>query len=307
MLVACSGGPDSVALLGLLATLRHAERLNLAVGHVDHGLRDESSAEAEGVRALAQSLDLEVRIGRLELARGPGLPARAREARRRLLREQANAFGAQVITLGHTATDQAETVLLHLSRGAGLEGMGGMAEVEPWLDEPGAWARPLLELTRAQTRALAHELRLPFVDDPTNRLSEHPRIAVREEILPVLRRFRDGVDRSIAASATRAREANDALKGWVKRELELRRIDHRWSLQGIRELPQGVRTGWIRGICELEGVDLSGLSRRTVEAIDRALLGASGAPRGWDVRPWRRVQIGESWLWVTTRAPTVPT
>ncbi|HEY0139130.1 MAG TPA: tRNA lysidine(34) synthetase TilS, partial [Nannocystis sp.] len=159
LLVACSGGADSTALLGLLALITDADRLTLTVGHVDHGLRAGSAAEAEHVRTVAQSLGVAVHATRLTLAPGPGLPARARDARRAALRGMA--AGAPVV-LAHTQTDQAETLLMHATRGAGLEGVAAM----PAWDDP--WCRPLLGVPREVTRALCDRLGLGFVDDPSN-------------------------------------------------------------------------------------------------------------------------------------------
>src|SRR5690606_5087811 len=96
VLIAWSGRPDSVAALGLLLILRRSEGLELAVGHVDHGLRPESHAEAQGVEDLARALGLSCFVTRVELEPGPGLPARARQARQLALRNQAERFGAEI-------------------------------------------------------------------------------------------------------------------------------------------------------------------------------------------------------------------
>lgn len=180
VLVACSGGADSTALVGLLALIAGVDGLSLTIGHVDHGLRAASAEEAAHVVAIGRTLGVPVRTTRLTLAGGPGLPARAREARRAALRDMAAACGAAAIALGHTRTDQAETVLMHVTRGAGLAGVAAMAAWEsPWL-------RPLLDLPRSETRALCGRLGLGFVDDPTNLDPQHPRVRMREQILPAL-------------------------------------------------------------------------------------------------------------------------
>ncbi len=221
--VACSGGADSVALLGLLGLLARTDRLRLSVGHVDHGLRAESADEAAMVGELARAQGWSFAVTRLELAPGAGLPARAREARREALRAQARDHGAQWIALGHTATDQAETILMHLTRGASLLGLAGMVSHE-WGDE-GGWVRPLLDLERERARATAERLGLPFVDDPTNEDRRHPRVRVRHEVLEVLRLLNPKVESALARAATHAREAEEALGAWVEEELERRRVD----------------------------------------------------------------------------------
>ncbi|MCA9710088.1 MAG: hypothetical protein KDK70_29890, partial [Myxococcales bacterium] len=102
VLVACSGGPDSMALLGLLHALAGRDGLRLAVGHVDHGLRPGSADEAALVRRVAETLGVPALVTRLELHAGPGLPARARQARRDALRAQARQLHAPFVALGHT-------------------------------------------------------------------------------------------------------------------------------------------------------------------------------------------------------------
>jgi len=297
MLIACSGGPDSVALLGLLCRLQRSEALVLAVGHVDHGLRPESRAEADHVARLARDAGVEFRHVRLELAPGTGLPARARVARRAALEAMAEAWAAPSIALGHTATDQAETMLLHLARGAGLEGLAAMADLEP--RRGGHWLRPLLGLTRQHTRDLAVRMGLAFVDDPTNEIRRHPRVAVRHDVLPVLRRFRPHTDEAFAAAADKVREAHEALAWMVTRELVARRRPHHWDVQAWPAMPRALRTAWLRSVCAEAGVDPSALASRTVDAIDRSLCARSGARRGWDLRPRKRLWIESERLWFT--------
>jgi tRNA(Ile)-lysidine synthase len=303
MLVACSGGADSVAALGLLLLLRRSEGLALGVGHVDHGLRPESASEAEGVIDLARALELPSFVTRLELERGPGLPARARQFRRVALRTQAERFGAPWIVLAHTATDQAETMLMHVTRGAGLDGLAAM----PTLDHP--WLRPLLDLTREQTRALAVALDLPFVDDPTNEDMGALRVRLRKVVLPVLRDHNPRVEQAMLSLARQAADADRACETWAGEEVETRRRasanEVAWDLQGFDRLPRAVRMRALRRMCELAFVDLSQLRARVVEAMDAAALEVaqahagglgtpSPAPRSWDLRPSRRITIDKN-------------
>jgi tRNA(Ile)-lysidine synthase len=302
ILVACSGGPDSVALLGLLDLLAPAERLALTVGHIDHGLRETSRTEAALVCRLADRLGWPVSVERLSLAAGAGLPARARDARREALRRQARRANANIIALGHTATDQAETMLLHLARGAGLRGLSAMPAVAHWPDATGAWLRPLLAVPRERTRALAQRLGLEFVDDPTNLDPSHPRIAVRTAVLPVLRQIHAGADEAMAAAALRVSEADQALATWVAHALDERRIPTEgetcFALRGVSALPAAVRTGWIRAACLAGGVDPSALGRRAIASIDLALL-TGGKQRQWDLHPNLRVWLTRDHLRVS--------
>lgn len=161
---AVSGGADSLALLVL------AREAGCAVTafHVDHGLRVGSAVEAEVVRAAAERFGAGFRALQVTVEPGPNLEARARAARYA-------ALPGDVLT-GHTADDQAETVLLNLLRGAGLDGLAGMAPER----------RPIRRLRRAETRALCAELELAVVDDPSNQDMAFRRNRVRHELLPLL-------------------------------------------------------------------------------------------------------------------------
>ncbi len=161
---AVSGGADSLALLLLAA----AAGCTPTAVHVDHGLRPGSGTEAEVVARLAHDLGVAFRPERVTVAAGPNLEARARSARYGVL-------PPDVLT-GHTADDQAETVLLNLLRGAGLDGLAGMAPD----------GHPILGLRRVETQALVAALGLTPIDDPTNSDPAFRRNRVRGEVLPLL-------------------------------------------------------------------------------------------------------------------------
>jgi tRNA(Ile)-lysidine synthase len=165
--LAVSGGADSLALLVLA---RHAGLSAVAI-HVDHGLRPGSEGEAAVVAEAAAVWGAGFRSVRLDVRPGPNLEARARAARYA-------ALPPDVLT-GHTADDLAETVLLNLARGAGLDGMAAMAK-------RGAPVRPLLAIRRAETHALCAEVGLVPIVDPTNAELRLRRNAVRHRLLPVL-------------------------------------------------------------------------------------------------------------------------
>jgi tRNA(Ile)-lysidine synthase len=162
---AVSGGADSVALMVLAAV----HGCVVTAWHVDHGLRDGSSNEVALVRTLATDLGIAFESRTLRLDDGPNLEARAREARYA-------ALPVDVLT-GHTADDQAETVLINLMRGAGLRGLSGM--------RPGH-TKPLLHLRRADTQALCAALGIAVVQDPMNDDPRFQRTRIRHELLPLL-------------------------------------------------------------------------------------------------------------------------
>lgn len=200
VLVACSGGPDSTALLDALARLAPPRRLRLAVAHVDHGLRPGSAAEADVVEAAAQRLGLSLSRLVVDVARdGASLQDAARRVRHRALRSLAADIGASAIALGHTADDQAETVLMRALAGATPRSLAAMGERD------GALARPLLRVSRAQTGAYCRVLGLATVDDPSNRDPRHLRSRVRHELIPVLERVFPAAQRRLCVLAEHQR------------------------------------------------------------------------------------------------------
>jgi tRNA(Ile)-lysidine synthase len=176
-----SGGPDSTAL----AVLATAAGLAVTIVHVDHGIRATGAAERAIVAALAGGLGAVFAHHHLAVADGPNLEARLRAARHEVL-------GADAL-LGHTADDQAETVLLNLLRGAGLDGLAGMTPER----------HPILGLRRADTRALVDHLGLEVVEDPSNIDRRFRRNRVRHELLPLLD---DLAERDVAAVIARQSE-----------------------------------------------------------------------------------------------------
>ncbi len=179
---AVSGGPDSLALMALGA----AAGCRVTAVHVDHGLRPASAAEAAMVAAAASRFGAGFEARTAPVAAGPNLEARARAARYA-------ALPPGVLT-GHTADDQAETIVLNMLRGAGLDGLAGIGDVG---------RRPLLVLRRAETRALCAELGLAPLDDPTNEDRRFRRNRVRAEVLPLL----DAIaDRDVAPVLARQAE-----------------------------------------------------------------------------------------------------
>jgi tRNA(Ile)-lysidine synthase len=176
VVVACSGGADSLALLVLAAA---ADLAPTAV-HVDHGLRVDSAADAAVVGRAAEALGVPWRSVRVAVGAGPNLEARARDARYGALEIARAELGATAILVAHTADDQAETVLLNVLRGAAATGLAGMAP------RRGVIARPLLHLRRAEVRAVVAACGFEVVDDPTNADVRWRRAWIRHEVLPML-------------------------------------------------------------------------------------------------------------------------
>ncbi len=212
VIVACSGGPDSTALLHVLWRLRGELEVQLHVAHLDHRLRGrESRDDARAVAELAVSLGLPVTLGSADvsaLARRQGWSRQvaARDARYAFLERVAGAVGARVVALGHHQDDQAETVLMRLLRGTGIDGLGGMAPVRRLPGVPGGLAiRPLLFSTRADIEAYCRENGLPTRQDASNEKRDYLRNRLRLDVLPDLRRLNPALDRALADLAEEAR------------------------------------------------------------------------------------------------------
>jgi tRNA(Ile)-lysidine synthase len=227
LVLAVSGGPDSVAMMWLAARWRRSLRKGprLVAVTVDHGLRNEAAREARDVKHLAKSLDLPHRTARWTGAKpAKGLPAAAREARYRLLAREARASGATHVLTAHTRDDQAETLLMRMSRGSGIAGLGAMARE---MQRDGIMlARPLLQMPKSRLIATLEKARIGFAEDSTNRDPAFARPRWRE-LMPAL--AAEGFDaRNLARLAARLARANTALELLVdgaERYLALRSPD----------------------------------------------------------------------------------
>ena len=206
VLVACSGGADSLALAAAAAF--EAPRAGVPAGlvTVDHGLQAGSAERAERVATMGYELGFDpVEVIRVEVGTDGGPEAAARSARYAALRAVAEALDATVL-LGHTLDDQAETVLLGLGRGSGPRSIVGMAAVD------GRYIRPLLGVRRATTAAACATLALPVWDDPHNQDPVFQRTRLRHEVLPLLEDvLQGGVTEALARTAGLLRDDLDAL------------------------------------------------------------------------------------------------
>ncbi len=275
VLVACSGGPDSVATL--VATSRALTPHRVIAAHFDHRIRpaEETAADAAFVQSLARGLGVPVTLGRAD-APLAGDEAGARAARYRWLAGALTEVGATSAITGHTRDDQAETVLLNLARGAGLRGASGMAVASAWpLAVPGGTdlqlLRPLLGTSRIEVERYLDALEVEARLDPTNELTTYARNRVRREVLPALEAVNPEARAQLAAFASRAREADDALEDWARRELETHgetadrcaRVDRR----ALAALPPAVAKRVVVGLGRSVGLELNAAQRDELVAI----------------------------------------
>ncbi|MBI2893706.1 MAG: tRNA lysidine(34) synthetase TilS [Deltaproteobacteria bacterium] len=277
VLVACSGGPDSVALLAGLSELGRELCIELCVAHVDHGLRPGSERDGELVGRIAARLDLGLRIERIEVPAGPGgVLERAREARYACLEKVADELGCARIAVGHTRGDQAETVLHRLLRGTGIEGLGAIPP------RRGRIVRPLLDVGRPEVLEFLRTRGLPWVEDPSNERLEFLRVRLRREVLPLLDDLAPGVEERLAALAAEARGLTEELQRLVEPFAQP-------SVLTIARAPEGLRPLVVREVLRRLRGDLRELTRAHLEAAARLALdgprrGEVHLPRGALVR-----------------------
>jgi tRNA(Ile)-lysidine synthase len=220
VLAACSGGPDSLALLSLLLKLRAEVPIEIAVAHFNHGLRAEASADEDFVRGLCRRRKLLLVTGSADVRAQAkkerlNLEEAGRVLRYRFLQKEARRLGATKIATGHTMNDQAETLLMRLMRGAGLAGLAGIPPVQA--GGPCPVVRPLLGLTRGRLLAYLEAEGETFLTDATNRDRRNLRNRVRADLLPELEKsYEPRIVEHLARSSSLIREEDELLTEFVR-------------------------------------------------------------------------------------------
>ncbi|HYX14810.1 MAG TPA: tRNA lysidine(34) synthetase TilS [Nostoc sp.] len=199
LLIAVSGGQDSLCLIKLLLDLQSKWGWNLGIAHCDHRWRSDSEANAHHVENLAKTWDISFY---LETANEPiNTEAAARDWRYQALSAIAKANNYQYTVTGHTASDRAETLLYNLIRGTGADGLQALTWQRP-LNTGIMLVRPLLEITRSQTEQFCQEFKLPIWEDSTNQDLQYARNRIRQELIPYLREnFNPQVESALAQTA----------------------------------------------------------------------------------------------------------
>ncbi|MFF4404720.1 tRNA lysidine(34) synthetase TilS [Streptoverticillium reticulum] len=276
VLVACSGGADSMALASALAF--EAPRLGIRAGGVtvDHGLQEGSDLRASEVAIRLASFGLDpVETVTVTVGRDGGPEAAARDARYAALDAVADRYGAAAVLLGHTRDDQAETVLLGLARGSGIRSLSGMATAS---GAGGRYRRPFLGLDRQTARKACLAQSLPVWDDPHNTDPAYTRSRVRHEALPVLEKaLGKGVVEALARTAQLSRDDADALDSWAAAvEPSVRDDAGGLEVAGLFALPPAVRRRVIRRAVIEAGSPAGSLFARHIEEVDRLITGWRG-------------------------------
>ena len=303
VVVAVSGGADSVALLLALDELVQGGQfgLEVTVAHLDHGLRGEAGREdAWWVGALAESFKFKVVLGRAAVKKlatrtSDNLEQAARLARYEFLAEVAEKCGARVVVTGHTMDDQAETVLLRLLRGSGVDGLGGMEPVRVLKDGSDVrLARPLLSWARrAETEKYCRERGAEFRVDSMNEDESFARVRVRRQLLPQMESFNPRVVQSLSRAAELLREDAVVMKAaaaeLLKRATEEGKpveseraavpVKQSLSVAILAKAPAAVRRRALRLWIAGERGDLRRLELVHLLGVEKLLVGQRGARR----------------------------
>ncbi len=271
VVVAVSGGPDSVCLLDILYQLKDDFGLQLVAAHLDHGLRpDEDEAETRFVKSLAESLQIPFetkKAGGLMTQQGSSLEERARHVRYRFLEEALQKFSARKIAVGHNLNDQAETVLMRLIRGSGSSGLAG---IPPLRNEK--IIRPLIEVSRKEIESYIEQRGLKYVTDVSNLESRYLRNSIRLELLPQLRKYQPRIVELLGQTAGIMRRDEECLeemtKAWIKGQGESGEgRELRFHLSSFKKLPEALKNRVIRYAVRETGGTLRRVSLRHIEAV----------------------------------------
>ena len=297
IVVAVSGGPDSTALLHALSALRVECDVRLVAAHLNHGFRGvEADGDTEFVRALCDGLEIPchcetIDVPALRLRRHLSAQAAAREVRHAFLRRVAADVGARLIALGHNRDDRIETVLLHILRGSGLEGLAGISAYDPPL------LRPLLELSRAEIEAYCALYALDPRQDSSNRKTDYRRNRLRAELLPHLASYYNQCvgDSLLRLSELASADADllNALAREVLPTVTVAQTGAEWLLEAeaLVRLPLALRRRVLRSAIKAVRGDLRDVGMEATESILNALVAGRNSARNLPIGVTGAVEV----------------
>ncbi|CAB5103843.1 MAG: tRNA lysidine(34) synthetase TilS [Actinobacteria bacterium] len=270
VIVAVSGGADSLALAYALSLEAPKFAIRLHAVTIDHQLQSASGIQALEVVSQMKTLGIETTIEKVSVEITEGLEASARKARYEALDSVGIKLNAAAIFLGHTRDDQAESVLLGLARGSGTRSLSGMAEIN------GKYFRPLLSITREQTVSMCQESGLIPWSDPHNVDLNFARVRVRLQAMPILEEtIGPGISEALARTAELVRHDADALDAWAEREIG--QIDlSDLSCDYLADLPRAIRSRIIRAAIYAAGAPSGSISADHVGSIEALVTAWSG-------------------------------
>ncbi len=268
VLVACSGGADSLALAWVVQFVAKKKEIFVSALIVDHQLSPESNEVAQAAKVKLSVLAIsDTKIIKVEVSNNSeGIEAAAREVRYEALKNYGNEINAQMIFLGHTLEDQVETVLMRLTRGSGARSLQGMAEIN------GKFVRPFLHISRAIVRDSLSIINLTAWEDPMNYSEKFLRSKVRNQLLPKLKEvLGESVFEAIDRTATALRVDNAALDLITQEVLALNSIETSCSVEILQAQPQAIRNRIIRVMMLNAGVPAASLANAHIEAVNQLI------------------------------------
>jgi len=290
VLAALSGGPDSTALVAVLCALRDARLMGtVSACHIDHGLRAGSAQDGEFCAVLCDRLSVALERVAVKVDERGNLQDAARRARYRALGEAAERAGAHRVATGHTLSDQAETVLHRILRGAGARGLAAIPA------QRGALVRPLIDRSRSEVLAYLDHRHIQFREDPTNATPRFLRNRIRAEIVPLLKELSPSVERQLARTADLLREDDRALEELATHAVPVGAL--RADLASLLVLPGAVCRRAVRRLWQAANSSEGELCAHHVEAILRLVTrqqpGRIALPGGIEARVGRGlVELG---------------
>ena len=291
LLLAVSGGQDSMALLALLQDLAPLHGWGLDLWHGDHGWHDTSSRIAAELSSWCQQRHLSLQVDQAAPGEVPS-EAKARQWRYERLAQRGHQAGADVVT-GHTASDRAETMLLQLARGSDLAGLAALPSIRPLSPEGPQLRRPLLHLQRDDTLQICRDLALPIWEDPSNQSPDFARNRIRQEVLPVLEELHPGSTQRMSELAERVSHVRDSQTELSQMALQVLQTPAGLDRRGLGALSSAVRrlllAQWLQqqGVPTLQATQLDELSWRLEHG---APGGAADLAGGWQLS-WKEGEL----------------
>lgn len=288
ILVGLSGGADSVALIYLLLFLREEGTAYPEAVHVNHGLRgNESEADEAFVRELCRKNEIPLHVERIDLG-GRRDENRAREARYHAFLRVLKENGIETLALAHQRDDQAETLLMHLMRGAGPEGLGGMRPLER--REEYTLIRPMLGISGKELRAALTDAGIAWREDASNQEKYYLRNRIRKELIPLMEEMAPGVSDRLARTAELMARENEAAAAETRKMLSESAAVEGLFTAPLQEAAEAVRSRVLRAWWRKEGPLLEERelsfeqTRRLEQLIDAPRGTIINLPGGWRAR-----------------------
>ncbi len=267
VLVAFSGGPDSTVLLHFLFLFSEELGFSVGIAHLNHGLRKEADSEEEFCRKRSEEYDLPFFTKKLDVKayakeKGLNIEEASRELRYRFLEEIAEKENYNKIATGHTLSDQAETLLYRLLRGAGISGLAGIH-----LLREGRYIRPLLNITREEIMEFLKKTGIPFITDPSNMDTGYDRNWIRHKLIPALKERFPAAERILAREALIFIEEDRWIEKIVQEEIEKRATGKRLKIEDWDSMPTGFRRRLVRGFLRFTRGNLRRINFDHIEHI----------------------------------------